>query len=158
MKIRSTSRQSIMKLMTFAIVLAASPVVAQDASRVPDTAKDSLHRQGPVKFRMKMGAKSARPGGTGIEGRVVAVGAPAVRIGWTPPPFEHVCTIIITDSMEQAVREVRTDAKGRFTIPLPPGKYFLRVRESMLSKYGAPVEVRKGKMTHADARFDNGVR
>jgi len=154
----SRSLISLMPLVTIAIVLTAVPVIAQDTSHVPRDANDSVQNQGPVKLRMKMGAKTARPVGTGIEGRVVAVGAPAVRIGWTPPPFEQVCTIIISDSTQQAVREVKTDAKGRFTISLPPGNYFLRVKESMLSKYGAPVEVRKGKMTHSDAHFDNGVR
>ena len=35
---------------------------------------------------------------TGIAGQVYAVGAPAVRIDWTPPPLERVSTIVITDT------------------------------------------------------------
>ncbi len=81
-----------------------------------------------------------------------------MRIGRTTPAFEHVCTIIVTDSTQHPVRELKTDPKGRFRASLSPGKYFLTVKESFIPKAAGPVEVRKGRMTHADAHFDNGIR
>ena len=126
--------RSLIHLMAIALSLSASSILAQDTSHVRGATNDSLHNSRPAQLRMKELPASARKKGTGIEGRVFSVGAPAVRVGWTPPPFEHVCTILVMDSAQQAVREVKTDAKGRYTISLPPGKYFLSVKESMISK------------------------
>jgi hypothetical protein len=95
---------------------------------------------------------------TGITGQVYAVGAPAVRIDWTPPPLERVSTIVITDTSDNVVKEIKTDVKGKFKTPLNPGVYYILVKESMVQKKDGPFTVRKKRMTKARVSFDNGVR
>lgn len=138
-------------LKSVAILAAALLVQSAYAQKVPGADHSGPRRDSTKKV-------SVRRPGTGVEGRVYSIGAPAVRVGWTPPPHEQVCTIVVVDSADQTVKAVKTDAKGRYRIALPPGKYRLKVKESFIPSGGVEVEVKKGKMTHADTRFDNGIR
>ena len=95
---------------------------------------------------------------TGIKGQVYAVGAPAVRIDWKPPPLERISTIIITDSTGKTVKEIKTDTKGKFTTSLPPGIYYFLVKESIIERNDGPFTVKKNRITDVQASFDNGVR
>ncbi len=95
---------------------------------------------------------------SGIEGQVYRVDAPAVRIGWTPPPFEHVATILVLTPRGDTIRVAVTDSLGRFEILLPSGEYFLRVKESPLPIRTGPFTVPAEGMIRADADYDGGIR
>ena len=64
------------------------------------------------------------------------------------------------------IRQVETDDKGNFTIPLPPGTYSVFVKSANLFYASrrdeknniAPVEVLPGKMTRADCSVESGQK
>ncbi len=95
---------------------------------------------------------------TGVQGRVYAVGGPAQRIDWTPPPYEHQATISVLDSAERPLKEVLTDKRGKFKILLPPGKYYFIVKESFIPSRQGPVEVLKDSVRSIHLSFDSGIR
>lgn len=78
--------------------------------------------------------------------------------GWIPPPYDDFCTVIVQDLRQAINLEYRTDNHGKFQISVPPGTYYLRVKESMLSSVTGPYSIREGEMLEAKAYFDNGMR
>ena len=96
---------------------------------------------------------------SGIEGQVYSLAYPGtVPIGWVPPPLEMTCTIIIMDSTTKDLRELPTDLRGKFWIPLDPGTYYLHVKESTISAESGPLVVKPGEVLDVKAYYDNGVR
>jgi hypothetical protein len=95
----------------------------------------------------------------GIQGQVYSISTPGpTPIGWTPPPLEIISTIVVLDTNKKLVKEFATDEKGRFKIFLPPGTYYLRVKESMIPAETGPYEVKRGEILLAEAHYDNGMR
>jgi hypothetical protein len=96
---------------------------------------------------------------TGIQGQVYSIATPGpTPIGWTPPPLEIMSTIVVLDVNKKLVKEFATDGRGRFKIILPPGRYFLRVKESMIPAETGAYDVRSGEIMAAEAHYDNGMR
>ncbi len=95
---------------------------------------------------------------TGVQGRVYAVGGPARRIDWRPPPYEHQVTISVHDTAGNPVKEILTDSTGKFRILLPPGKYYFVVKESFIPTEQGPVKVVKGTLKPLTLEFDSGIR
>jgi hypothetical protein len=94
-----------------------------------------------------------------IQGQVYSIATPGpTPINWTPPPLESVSTIVVLDDSRKVVKEFRTDAKGKFQTSLPPGTYYLRVKESLLPAETGPYRVRPGERITVVAHFDNGMR
>lgn len=95
----------------------------------------------------------------GIVGQVYSIGTPGpVPIGWKPPPLEEVSAIIVLNSDQVTVTEFQTDEKGRFETELPPGTYFLRVKESLVPAETGPYTITPGQFLAVEAHFDNGMR
>jgi hypothetical protein len=98
-------------------------------------------------------------GDSGVQGQVYLISKPGpIPIGWIPPPLEQVLTIQILDVQRRTVREERTSDKGKFTISLQPGSYYLRVKESPIPAETGPYEVTSGKIVIVEAHYDNGMR
>ena len=95
---------------------------------------------------------------SGIEGRVYAIGAPAITKDWTPPPLETVSTIIVLNNGQIVIKEVATDEHGRFSISLLSGIYYLRVKESLLPATTGPFNVTEDHLVSVEAYYDNGIR
>ena len=95
---------------------------------------------------------------SGIEGRVYSIGAPAVTRDWSPPPLERISTIIVLNNRQTEIKEVATDAHGRFSISLPSGIYYLRVKESLLPATTGPFNVTEDHLVSVEAYYDNGIR
>jgi hypothetical protein len=96
---------------------------------------------------------------TGIQGQVYSIATPGpTPIGWVPPPLETISTILVLDSNHKTIFEVLTDNKGRFTIELQPGTYYLRVKESRIPAETGPYMVRAGELLSVRAEYDNGMR
>jgi hypothetical protein len=96
---------------------------------------------------------------TGIQGQVYLISKPGpIPIGWVPPPLEHVNTIVVLDAQRRIVLEAATNDKGWFMIPLQPGMYYLRVKESPIPAETGPYFVDSGKILSAEAHFDSGMR
>lgn len=96
---------------------------------------------------------------TGMQGQVLLISKPGpIPIGWVPPPLEQVTSIQVFDAMRKLVQETMTSVQGRFSIFLPPGTYYLRVKESPIPAETGPYEVTSGKMLTVEAHFDNGMR
>ncbi len=95
---------------------------------------------------------------TGVQGRVYAVGGPARRIDWRPPPYEHQVTIAIHDTAGNRIKEVLTDTKGKFRILLQPGKYYFVVKESFIPTQQGPFTIIKDSLRRLNLEFDSGIR
>jgi hypothetical protein len=95
----------------------------------------------------------------GLQGQVYSIGTPGpVPNGWTPPLLEMVSTIIVLNSNRITVKELPTDETGRFKTQLPPGTYFLRVKESLVPAETGPYTLTAGELLTVEAHFDNGMR
>ena len=96
---------------------------------------------------------------TGIQGQVYSIATPGpTPEGWIPPPLEKISTILVLNSNHKTIIEVITDNKGRFTSPLDPGTYYLRVKESLIPAETGPYVVMAGEMLPVRANHDNGMR
>jgi hypothetical protein len=94
-----------------------------------------------------------------MNGQVYNLSHPGpIPIGWIPPPYEAVCTVIAQDIQKEIILEVKTDNRGKFQIMVPPGTYYLRVKESWFSSLTGPYSIREGEMIEVKAYFDNGMR
>ena len=96
---------------------------------------------------------------TGIQGQVYSIATPGpTPVGWVPPPLEKISTVLVLDSNHKLIVEALTDVKGRFTIELEPGTYYLRVKESMIAAETGPHIVTAGALSSVRAHYDNGMR
>jgi len=96
---------------------------------------------------------------TVLYGQVYNLSHPGpIPIGWIPPPYEAVCTVIAEDIQQNIRLEVDTDSHGKFQIMAPLGTYYLRVKESPLSSETGPYSLREGQMLEVKAYYDNGMR
>ena len=94
-----------------------------------------------------------------LNGQVYNLSHPGpIPIGWVPPPYEAVCTVIAQDIQQNIRLEVDTDSHGKFQILVPPGTYYLRVKESRLSSITGPYQLRDGETLEVKAYYDNGMR
>jgi hypothetical protein len=94
-----------------------------------------------------------------LQGQVYNLSHPGpIPIGWIPPAYETVCTVIAQDVNQRIIVESETNRHGKFYIILKEGVYYLRVKESNLSSETGPFNVRKGEVLEAKAYFDNGMR
>ena len=94
-----------------------------------------------------------------LSGQVYNLSHPGpIPVGWIPPPYEDVCTVIIQDFNQKFLVEVNTDNKGKFNIAVPEGIYYLRVKESLLSSVTGPYHLYKLETLEVKANFDNGMR
>jgi len=94
-----------------------------------------------------------------LEGQVYNLSHPGpIPVGWVPPPYEAVCTVIIQDINQGIILEVNTDSKGKFRVSVQDGIYYLRVKESTLSSVTGPYYAQNGVTLEVKAYFDNGMR
>jgi hypothetical protein len=102
---------------------------------------------------------SALPLMSGIQGQVYSIATPGpTPVGWVPPPLEKISTVLVLDANHKLLIEVLTDYKGRFSIELQPGTYYLRVKESMIPAETGPYVVSTGELVTVRANYDNGMR
>jgi hypothetical protein len=96
---------------------------------------------------------------TGITGQVYSIATPGpTPVGWVAPPLEKVTTILVLDSECNLFIQTLTDEKGKFTVGLEPGTYYVRVKESMIPAETGPHDVKAGEMLSVRAHYDNGMR
>lgn len=96
---------------------------------------------------------------TGIVGQVYDISWPGpVPEGWTPQPMERVVTVQVLTLQSNVVAEAKTDAKGKFLIPVVAGRYNLLVKESPVPTQTGPFDVRTGERAAAVAHYDVGMR
>jgi len=96
---------------------------------------------------------------TGIQGQVYSIATPGpTPVGWIPPPLEKISTVLVLDSNHKLIVEALTNDKGKFTIELEPGTYYLRVKESMIPAETGPYIVTTGTLLTVRAHYDNGMR
>ncbi|MCX6134536.1 MAG: carboxypeptidase-like regulatory domain-containing protein [Ignavibacteriales bacterium] len=96
---------------------------------------------------------------SGIEGQVFLISKPGpIPIGWIPPPLEQVNTIQVLDAQRKIVREAATSDKGKFIIPVQPGTYYLRVKESPITAETGPFVIAAGRYLIVEAHYDSGMR
>ena len=99
-------------------------------------------------------------GGSGIEGQtILGPISPIERPGMINyRPYQATASIV--DQRGQTVAKLQSDAKGRFRIPLKPGRYIL-YPESLGSLPWAmeqSVVVSEGQFTEVRITYDSGIR
>ncbi len=95
---------------------------------------------------------------SGILGQLYEIGAPAVPVGWIPPPLRAVKAVAVFDSVGIIVKDVETDSLGSFGILLLPGKYALRIMDRFSQPVHGPFIVPKGTIISVKLYHDNGIR
>jgi hypothetical protein len=96
---------------------------------------------------------------TGIQGQVYSIATPGpTPVGWVPPPLEIISTVLVLDSSHKLLIEVLTDNKGKFSVELQPGTYYLRVKESMIPAETGPYVLSAGELLTVRAHYDSGMR
>ena len=95
---------------------------------------------------------------SGVSGQVVSICVPSIPPEWTPPPREEVSTIVILDKNQLPVMEAKTDEKGRFNILIPPGTYFVQVKESPVRNDTGPYSVKEGEVVQVAAQYQCAIR
>ena len=115
-------------------------------------------------FPWEAAAPSAPAADSGIEGRVVTgptCPGPA-REGADCPDRPYEASITILDQRGRPVTRLRTDATGRFRVPLAPGIYTLDPEPSGSRPYPfakeQAVTVTAGQFTHVRITYDTGIR
>lgn len=104
-------------------------------------------------------AGSAPDANAYLEGQVLLVSTPGpIPVGWVPPPYETACTILILNETKTIVKESATDSKGKFSIAVSPGTYYVRVKESRVPAETGPFVLVTGQTAKVEAHFDNGMR
>jgi hypothetical protein len=94
-----------------------------------------------------------------MRGQVYSIATPGpTPINWTPPPLETISTVILLDTKRTLLQEILTDNKGKFTVALLPGTYYLRVKESFIPAETGPYILKSGEVLGVEAHFDNGMR
>jgi hypothetical protein len=94
-----------------------------------------------------------------LTGQVYNLSHPGpIPIGWIPPPYEKQCTIIVLDKNRNPILVSLTDDKGKFSISIFDGSFYLRVKESPLPTESGPYDVKEGQITKAEAFYDVGMR
>jgi hypothetical protein len=71
-------------------------------------------------------------------------------------PYAH-ATIVFSRSGMTA-RKVITDAKGKYRIALPPGRWSVRVENSHFGSNPTAVTVPRGRYGHVNVDVDTGIR
>lgn len=94
-----------------------------------------------------------------LNGQVLLISYPGPQpIGWIPPPLQEVNVVQILNEQRRVVREVATDATGRFHLSLAPNSYYLRVKNSPLPVETGPYVLQAGHVLVVEAHYDNGLR
>ena len=94
---------------------------------------------------------------TGMTGQVYCLCTPNITPEG-PPALEKISTIVILNDKQTIVKEVTTDIKGRFSVLLPPGIYYVRVKDSPVPDETGPYVLNPGVMVSVTANYNNGVR
>jgi hypothetical protein len=71
-------------------------------------------------------------------------------------PYAH-ATLVFTRPGKTS-RRVTTDAKGKYRLGLPPGRWSLRVREAQFTWKPTTVTVPRGRYAHVNVSVDTGIR
>ena len=95
---------------------------------------------------------------SGMTGQVFSICVPSFPSGWTPPPLERVSTVIILDVNQLPIMEARTDDKGRFTLLISQGTYFIRVKESPVHAETGPYSVKVCEVVSVAAHYQCAIR
>ena len=98
---------------------------------------------------------------SGVEGKVlIGPMCPVMQQGQECPDKPYQATITINDPDNRMVAQVKTDAEGRFKIPLEPGAYILHPESPNVMPYAVEQTfvVEAGKFTQIIVNYDSGIR
>jgi hypothetical protein len=104
-------------------------------------------------------ASLGQAGKSGIIGVVVQMGRPGPTRPNHGAPYYSGPLEVMRFSDGQLAGRTTSDEHGKFTITLPPGKYFITQSKPYLSRiHSDPITVEKGKFTSVKIIADNRMR
>ncbi|HUN66421.1 MAG TPA: hypothetical protein VMW43_10000 [Bacteroidota bacterium] len=95
---------------------------------------------------------------SGIEGQIYTTGPPAITVDWTPLPLRIATPLIILGKQKDTVRTLTSDERGRFRVLLPPGEYYILLRQSMIPRPQGLYLVPPDSLIRIRLFFDTGIR
>lgn len=96
---------------------------------------------------------------SGITGVVEQMGRPGPTRPNHGVPYYSGPLEVMRSSDGRLAGTTTSDKNGKFTITLPPGKYFITQNKPYLSRiHSDPIAVEKGKFTSVKIIADNGMR
>ncbi|HSB02146.1 MAG TPA: carboxypeptidase-like regulatory domain-containing protein [Anaerolineales bacterium] len=104
---------------------------------------------------------SPTPRGSGIEGQVlIGPMCPVAQQGQECPDGPYQATLTVNNPSGVQIVQVKTDAQGRFKIPLVPGNYILHPEspDGVVSAGDQAVVVETSRFTQLTVHYDSGIR
>ncbi len=101
------------------------------------------------------------PRGSGIEGQVLSgPTCPVVQQGQPCPDGPYQATLTVNSPGGVQIVQVKTDAQGRFKIPLVPGSYVLHpvAPDGIATAGDQAFMVTADRFTQVTVHFDSGIR
>jgi len=98
---------------------------------------------------------------SGIEGQVfIGPTCPVVQQGQDCPDKPYQATLTVNGSDGRMVAQVKTDAEGRFKIPLDAGEYILHPESPNMLPFASEqtFTVREDQFTKMTVTYDSGIR
>ncbi len=98
-------------------------------------------------------------GKSGISGVVVQIGRPGPVRPNDPPRYYKGPLEVMRAADGHLATTTTSDENGKFSVSLPPGKYFITQTNPIYSKmHSEPITVENGKFTSVKITADNGMR
>ncbi|HLK53097.1 MAG TPA: carboxypeptidase-like regulatory domain-containing protein [Candidatus Angelobacter sp.] len=98
-------------------------------------------------------------GKSGISGVVVQIGHPGPSHHNDPPQYYKGPLEVMRAVDGHLATTTTSDENGKFSVSLPPGKYFIIQTNPVYSKvHSEPITVENGKFTFVKITADNGMR
>ena len=104
---------------------------------------------------------SPTPRGSGIEGQVlIGPMCPVMQQGQECPDGPYQATLTVNNPSGVQIVQIKTDAQGRFKIPLVPGNYILHPEspDGVASAGDQAVVVETSRFTQLTVHYDSGIR
>lgn len=98
-------------------------------------------------------------GRSGISGVVVQIGRPGPSPHNDPPQYYKGPLEVMCAADGHLAATTTSDENGKFSVSLPPGKYFITQTNPVYSRvHSEPITVKNGTFTSVKITADNGMR
>jgi len=101
------------------------------------------------------------PRGSGLEGQVsIGPVCPVVQQGQECPDQPYQATLTVISPSGVVIAQVKSDAQGRFRVPLVPGEYVLHPEslDGVAFAGDQAFVVETGRYTQLTVNYDSGIR
>ncbi|MFN8638530.1 MAG: hypothetical protein U0360_03530 [Dehalococcoidia bacterium] len=152
------------------VTLGPIEVMLLNVEPAPEVGKKTEPFDYRAVVRVTRSVTSSAQGGTAAAGAITGIDG-AVTLGPTCPVQKadspcpdrpYVATLVVKTALGQTVTTIRSDAAGKFSLDLPPGKYVIepQLANSARLPFAAPLDVSvpAGGRAAVTIAYDTGIR